>query len=132
MPSGGVASYRDAADSVRAAIDFGRLAGQRAPSGHPIFDAMTRAAAEADLLEAQIPWYSTTGDEASASALARAQQAIDDIYDAAATIRTDPDAPLAKTTYEQPTQIPWGLVAAGVGATLAVIAYVVHRSRRAR
>lgn len=123
-----MASIRDAADSVQSAIDFGELAAQRAPGGHPIFDALTRARSELADLEAAIPWYSTTGGDVPAYAERAAQRAVDDIFAAAADIRTDPDAPLARTTYQKEKPFPWAWVLAGVGVTVLAAAYLHKRA----
>ena len=127
-----MASVRDAADRVQAAIDFGRLAAQRAPSGDPIFDSLTAAEAELREIKDQIPWWSVTGEDPAPYFVDQgAAMAIDRIYDDAANIRNDPSAPLAKTTYEAPSRVPWAWIGAGVVAAVGA-SIVLYRQARAR
>jgi hypothetical protein len=122
-------TVRDSADSVESAIDFGTIASQNAPPGHPIFAAVASAKLEQAAILDRIPWYSTTGGEATPDVVVSAKAAVDAIYDAAADIRTDPDAMLPRTVQQAPGSLPWGPIAVGVATAIAAIVYL-HATRR--
>lgn len=98
------------------AIDFGNLSAQHAPAGSAIFQAL-------DAAEAVRRSGSRDEDEIGT--------AISRIYDAAADIRNDPDAPLPKTIFSvKPGTIPWGPIALVGGA--AVLAFFIFKGPGAR
>ncbi len=115
---------------VQSAIDFGELVSQKAPAGAPIFDAVTRARGELNYVESQIPWWSITGGDATPEIVDGTQRAVDDVYDAAAQVRTDPDQPLAKTTYAKPTALPWGWIGAGAVVVISLAVYLHGKRSR--
>jgi len=114
---------------VRAAIELGELTEQHAPGGHPIFQAVE----DARELEAWlIDNAGLMGSGAGSNVQAKAQAAIDAIYDAAAGVRNDPTAPPPATIWPQVKALPWPWLAAGAGGLILVAILFQQRGRRRR
>lgn len=108
----------DAEQQLVDAVEFASIAAQHAPAGHAIFAAIRNAESVRDVVH----------DEPYAVSPDGVQAAIDRIYDAAATIRNDPDSPLPRTLWTLPTSLPpWGYIAAA-GAT-ALVAFFVFKGK---
>lgn len=125
-----------AADRLQDAIDYGKLAAQSAPPGHAIFAAVGRAEDARDQLREMIPWFSSGGPTIGPDmpkVWQPYQAAIDGIYAATATIRTDPARPLPRTNWASivPSGLPWPWLALA-GGVVALTAALFHRRRRRR
>jgi hypothetical protein len=114
-------TLRQAADQVQMAIDFGTIAAQQAPAGHPIFLALEDAQEAKEWIDDKIPWFSADGP-ALPTVSAKVDQVVGAVYDAAATLRTPDSAP---TMFTAPTPPPWSWIGAGLAA--AVGAYLLYR-----
>ncbi|HZE50660.1 MAG TPA: hypothetical protein VE074_13915 [Jatrophihabitantaceae bacterium] len=117
-------TLRQAGDQVQMAIDFGTIAAQQAPAGHPIYAALDDAREAKAWIEDKIPWFSADGP-ALPTVSARVDQAVAAVYDAAATLRTPSDVP---TTYAAPSSPPWAWIGAGLAALAGT--FVLFRERR--
>lgn len=113
---------------LRMAIEFGQLASQQAPGGHPLFAAVERAQEALDSLEENtgiIPDPILDG-----TALHRKYDEVyNGIYQASGTLRVDPSQPPPATIWPQITALPWPWIAAGVGG-LVLVAVLFQRSGR--
>lgn len=105
-------TLRQAATQVEMAIDFGTIAAQQAPAGHPIFLALEEAQETKEWISEKIPWFSADGP-ALPTVTAKVDQVIGAVYDAAATLRTPADVP---TSYTAPSTPIWAWVGAGLAA----------------
>ena len=108
---------------VSGALDFARLSAQYAPSGHPIYAAISNAEHEAEYIRRLIPFYSSGNEPAPSHVVRQADDAVDRIYDAAADIRTDPSAPLPPTIWQQVKALPWGWIGAATLVAAGGFAY---------
>jgi hypothetical protein len=120
--AGGALTLQQAAAQVQDALDFGTLAAQQAPAGHPIYDAIDNARDALDWINEQIPMFKDDGP-ALPNVTNTVNQVVSGIYDAAATLRTSSDVP---TTFQQPNSPPWAWIAAGL-ATIAGSYYFFRR-----
>jgi hypothetical protein len=105
-------TLRQAADQVQMAIDFGTIAAQQAPAGHPIFVALEDAEEAKQWIADKIPWFSSDGP-ALPTVSAKVDQVVGAVYDAAATLRTPDTTP---TSYTAPSSPPWAWIGAGLAA----------------
>jgi hypothetical protein len=117
-------SARAAIAKLEAAIEFGELAVQHQPGGHPLY------AAIADAREV-LAWVTENAsilpDMAEGTRVrVHIDQAIEAINASAATTRNDPDKPLPVTIWPQIQQLPWPWIAAGVGG-LVLVAILFQR-----
>lgn len=107
----------DLMNQVQAAIEVGELTSQHAPGGHPIFAAVDDA-------REVLAWLNeNAGLLASGvgpAVQANVERAISAVYDAAASVRNDPAAPLPLTIWPQVKALPWPWLAAGAGGILLV------------
>jgi hypothetical protein len=121
--AGGALNLKQAAAKVQDAIDFGSIAAQQAPAGHPIYDALDNARDALSWINGQIPMFSDDGP-ALPRVTDTVNQAVSGIYDAAATLRTSSDVP---TTFSAPSSVPlWAWIGAGV-ATIGGAYYLFRR-----
>jgi hypothetical protein len=122
-------SVADLAARVQAAIEVGEITAQHAPGGHPLFDAL------ADGREV-LAWLNDSAafleGGVTPGVLAYAQDAVNRIYDAAATVRTDPDLPPPATIWPEAKALPWPWIAAGAGGLLLVAILFQKRGGRRR
>lgn len=122
--AGGALTLKQAAAEVQDAIDFGTIAAQQAPAGHPIYDALDNARDALDWINEQIPMFKDDGP-ALPRVTDTVNQVVSGIYDAAATLRTSSDVP---TSFQQPSSAPtWAWVAAGLTAIAG--SYYLFRRR---
>jgi hypothetical protein len=110
--------------SLRAAIEFGELAVQHAPGGHPLYAAIAVAQETADWVQENLAILPLIGDGSRTKT--QIDQAIEGINAAAATLRNDPDQPLPVTIWPEVKTLPWPWIAGGVGA-LVLVAILFQR-----
>lgn len=123
--SSGAMTLKQAAAQVQDAIDFGTIAAQQAPAGHPIFAAIADAQEALGWINDQIPMFSDDGP-ALPTVSARLDQVVSAIYDAAATLRTSSDVP---TSFTPAPSTAWAWALGGI-AGLAGIWFVFGSGRR--
>lgn len=115
---------------VRAAIELGEITQQHAPGGHPIFQAV----ADARELEGWlIDNAGLMGSGPGANVQRKVQETVSAIYDAAAGVRNDPEAPPPATIWPRLStpSLSWPWVGAAAGGLLLVaILFQQQRGRR--
>jgi hypothetical protein len=109
---------------LQAAIEFGNIAIQQAPGGHPLFTAIAQAQEALDWVEENIAILPLIADGSHIHV--QIDEAIEAINAAAATLRNDSGQPLPATIWPQVQTLPWPWIAAGVGG-LMLIAIVFQR-----
>jgi hypothetical protein len=114
--------------SVISAIEFGEIAAQHAPGGHPLFTAIENARETVAWLEDNAGIIPVIADGTNVHA--KVDQAIEEINAAAATLRNDPDQPLPATIWPQVQTLPWPWIAAGVGGLVAAAILFQRRGGR--
>lgn len=126
----GVLQVSEEVDRLDKAIDLGRITAQSAGTADPIVAAISNAEAVKAYAKGLIPFWSIDAD-APASLVSMVEDAEGRIFDAAANVRTNPDAPLPSTVWEKVKLLPWPWIAAGVGALFVAGAFGQGRKVRA-
>lgn len=106
----GEISPTDAIVKLQAAIEEGELWAQQAPSGSPVFAALTAARDALTRLQSEA-MFSAVNLAPGSDLYAQIDTALEDLYSAGANLTQ----PAAKTIYQSAQGLPWPWIAAGLG-----------------